>query len=186
MRENEFAISRKKSKLLLHMFAGLFLTAGSAFVTLFNYRSIPASSFLHFAAEHTWISVLFRLIGVLGILFFGLLFTKNRKRYLNAQPIMTFNRRGITDLSNDLSVGFIPWEDVSAVYFSGTVKNRFLEIGLHDPEKYLSKIGTYKSQMIRANMKLGHEAICLSLSGTDCLPDAALSRIEALYNKRKK
>lgn len=87
----------------------------------------------------------------LGIPIFGLITAFILKRLVLPIPAVVLEDRGITVNASWLSVGFIPWSDVTNAGITSYLNQRFLGISLHNPEKYLASVGFVKRYLMRTN-----------------------------------
>ena len=87
----------------------------------------------------------------LGIPIFGLITAFIIKRLVVRVPAVVLEESGITVNASWLSVGFIPWSDVTDVGITAYLNQRFLGISLHNAEKYLTRAGTLKRYFMRTN-----------------------------------
>ena len=59
----------------------------------------------------------------------------------DALPGLVLDSRGITDNSNRVAAGFIPWDQITAIKI-GTIKGqRFLTIEVADPQAFIARSG---------------------------------------------
>ena len=93
------------------------------------------------------------------------------KTMLNKEPAILLSSAGVYDNSSAVSFGFIPWSDISDVYetsvqSSVASRQRFVVLGLFDPDKYLSKeTSSWKKLILSANLKMSGSPATIS-SGT--------------------
>ena len=62
------------------------------------------------------------------------------------------------DNSSAISLGKIAWADMEKVY----IKGGFLNIELKNPETYFERMNWLQMLLIKANLKLGYGAVCIS------------------------
>ncbi|MEH6631247.1 MAG: STM3941 family protein [Halopseudomonas aestusnigri] len=85
--------------------------------------------------------------GILCVTFFGYRGFIGVKQMFTSTPGLIFNKEGITDNSSGVSVGFIPWKDITDIKISQIVNQKFISIVVSDPEKYFKK-GTRIQQLL--------------------------------------
>lgn len=95
-------------------------------------------------------------------------------RLFSNKPAITIDNAGITDNASALSVGFIPWSDITGVRIGTVKRQKFLGLLLRNPEKYLAKASLLKRLLMKSNLSWGGYAVtipqvALSLSVEDLL-----------------
>lgn len=150
MENTRTEIPLSKTKLLkLLLFSVLFLIAGLWIILKNPQVSNPVfnNSVMKTLASYGGV-----IMGVLGIYFFSRqLFDKN--------PGLVLTDQGIYDNTSAFKVGLIPWSDVSHIYESTVQasiasKQRFITIGLTEPQKYIAKeTNGLKRKLLQANAK---------------------------------
>ncbi|WP_120498672.1 STM3941 family protein [Kiloniella sp. EL199] len=86
-------------------------------------------------------------VGILGVTFFGYCALIGVKKMLTSAPGLIFNKEGIIDNSSGVSVGFIPWKDITDIKISQIAHQKFISIVVNHPEKYFKK-GTRIQQLL--------------------------------------
>jgi hypothetical protein len=104
-----------------------------------------------------------RLIGWIGISFFGLGFIAIPARLLRPGPQVVINDEGIED--HRLKAGVIRWQDIRSLSIGSVNSARFLCIELMEAEKYLSRLPRWKRSIAAVNPALGFPALTISFSG---------------------
>lgn len=79
------------------------------------------------------------LIGVFGVLFFGVCISFMLIKLFDRRPGLIIDEFGITDHSNATSVGLIEWEDITGFRSMKVSSTKILIIETNQPEKYIQK-----------------------------------------------
>lgn len=79
------------------------------------------------------------IIGGASVGFFGLGSIFILKNFFQQEPGLVINNEGITDNSSAVSVGFIPWEEITRIGSTEVFSQKFVLIFVDDPEKYLNR-----------------------------------------------
>ena len=87
----------------------------------------------------------------LGVPIFGLTTGFLIKRWAFRKPAVVLDEEGITVNASWLSVGFIPWSDVTNAGVTSYLNQRFLGISLQNSEKYFARVGFVKRYFMRTN-----------------------------------
>lgn len=112
---------------VLYMLGALILVIGGFIVLFMKYRT-----FIDIEIFGTNILVFygFKLVGLIGIIFFGYIGIYYIKRSVEGTPLVIVNEEGITDNSSSTSVGFIAWENIENMYIKSTLGNKFIHLNL--------------------------------------------------------
>jgi hypothetical protein len=94
------------------------------------------------------------LIGLAGILFFGLISIVLSAKLLKNKVGMIISDEGLIDNSSGLPAGFIPWKDIRKINFTATGYHRFLVIIVKKPGKYIERESNF---LKRAAMWLNYK-----------------------------
>ena len=123
----ELEIRQNTNGNVLYMLGALILVIGGFIVLFMKYRT-----FIDMEIFGTSILVFygFKLVGLIGIIFFGYICIYYIKRGIEGTPLVIVNEEGITDNSSATSVGFIPWENIGNVYIKSTLGNKFIHLNL--------------------------------------------------------
>ncbi|HEY6241680.1 MAG TPA: STM3941 family protein, partial [Burkholderiales bacterium] len=74
-------------------------------------------------------------------------------RLCSRKPALIIDEKGITDNASGMSVGFVPWDDITGTGIAVFRKRRFLGISVRNPEEYLAKAGRLKRMLMKANQR---------------------------------
>jgi hypothetical protein len=154
----EIPLSRTKTSLLL---AGslAFVASGIAFLVFAESTDLPPA--------------LLRAVGVVAIAFFGLCGAYALRKLFDDAPGLVISAEGIHDNTSAISVGPIPWADITGLRESVVTGQRFLVVDVIDPSKYTARgnliqrafkglnLRSYGSPIfISANtLKIGHDEL---------------------------
>ena len=175
MTMNKLIINQKRSSIFWFLLSSLALVAGSVVIFI------------------TYDSILYKIIAVIGVLFFGLgivLFTKN---FINPPELLIIDENGITNKSQGNKLGFIPWEDIKSFSVDkitlgnkGKVNHSLISINLMDEEKYLEKVSGAQRQIMVANKKLNYSVAYINLTGAEKKRDEVKIILDDFLDNYKK
>jgi hypothetical protein len=97
--------------------------------------------------------ILLKILGVIAVLFFGLALYSSLKRFSDKKAGLIFNKLGIIDNSNDISIGLIEWNDIIEINFFEIYKTKSILIFTENPEKYIAKVKPIQAKLMRLNWK---------------------------------
>ena len=135
---------RSKQKLLGFLILTIIMVGGSYFCTTLSDLSL-------------------RLIGGIGIVFFGLGFVVIPVMFLRKAPHVVINEIGIED--HRLGVGMIRWDDIGSLSIDSVYSSRLLCINVKNPQEYLSRMPIWKRALAKANTFIGYSKFTISFSG---------------------
>jgi hypothetical protein len=176
-------ISLHKGKLLkLLVFSIIFLAAGLWMIIAQPQISNPVFNNIFIKVIAAYGSA---IMGLLGIYFFT-------KKLFDKRPGIIIDSRGLTDNSGAISVGLIPWNDIDEI-FESTVqaslasKQRFITIGLKNPDKYiLAETNFLKRKMMSLNLRSYGSPVHVTTNGLNIKHEVLLQlMIENLEKHRK-
>lgn len=98
--------------------------------------------------------LLIRSVAILGIVFFGALSVFNLRKFFDRRPGIVLSEAGLQDNSTGVSVGFIPWSDITGVDTYRTFNQRTLVVKVSDPQKYLGGGNALTRYLRKSNLKL--------------------------------
>lgn len=84
------------------------------------------------------ITVIF-LSGLLGVIFFGIVGFYILKRLIKNTPGLIISNDGITDNSNGISAGFIPWSDIKEIKQINIASQSFINLMVKNPQFYINQ-----------------------------------------------
>jgi len=96
-----------------------------------------------------------QIIGVIDILFFGAAGFYGIKKMFDKKVGLIIDSNGITDNSNESSIGLIEWNDITEIRTKQVVSTKFLLIDIVNPEKYIGKAkNRIQARLMKANMNI--------------------------------
>ncbi|MGT2951129.1 hypothetical protein BU202_07540 [Streptococcus cuniculi] len=169
-------VTSKKSRYGVLSILSLFMTLISG-LCIFAY-----SSELHIPI----LSLMFILVGVMGVAFFGWSFVFYTKCIFAKQlpPILTVDDKGITDKSSAISIGFIPWEDISYIHLQPHLNQTYISVTLTDNDKYLAKMNAFQKYSSKANLKMGFPLVNIVLTTSSQTPQQVYYAILHQYGDK--
>jgi hypothetical protein len=124
------------------------------------------------------------IMGLWGIYFFS-------KKLIDKKPGLVISEEGIYDNASAFHFGLIPWTDISEIY-EGIVevpmaaKQRFVTIGLTDPDKYISReTNVLKRKLLMANAKSYGSPIHISTNGLNMDHNELMNLTDEYFKKFK-
>lgn len=122
-------------------------------------------------------STLPRVIGIVGILFFGFCGLIAIRKMLDNKPGLIITAIGFDDNSSGAAAGFIPWSDVTAVTTYAIAGQKILVVKVRDLKKYNQRGNTFKRFINRMNTRLCGSPIAIAPNTLD----ASLDELLALF-----
>jgi hypothetical protein len=104
-----------------------------------------------------------RVVGWIGVGFFGLGFIAFPVMFFRTAPQVIINDQGIEDRRQ--KIGVIRWDDIRSLSIGSVKSARFLCLEVADPEKYLCRLPRWKRSLVAANEALGFPALTIGFSG---------------------
>jgi hypothetical protein len=159
MNTDVIVIPLSKSKLLLLFMGSLgFVAVGAWFVG-------SPSTF----ADSSFTDVLLIILGCISILFFGACGVAMLFKLLGNKPGFIIDKSGITDNSTAVSVGFIPWSDITGISKTALAGQEFIMIKLRNPLEYIERQHNSATRMaLKANNSNYGTPINVSVNGLKC------------------
>lgn len=124
------------------------------------------------------------IMGLWGIYFFA-------KKLVDKKPGLVINEEGIYDNASAFNFGLIPWTDISQIYertveVPMAAKQRFVTIGLINPDKYISReTNVLKRKLLMANAKSYGSPIHISTNGLKIDHNELLNLVDEYFIKYK-
>ena len=98
--------------------------------------------------------IMFVIIGIISILFFGFSGIFILNRLINKQPALIISKEGITDHSSYTAGGYIAWEEVRDITLYDLFNQRMIGIKLHDTDKFMSQQTGVKKMLMNTNKNM--------------------------------
>ena len=123
-----------------------------------------------------------KVIGWLGIIFFGFLIILNTVRAFRPSVQVQIDNNGITDFR--INFGLITWRDLKKVRIKNVRSQRFLCLEVANPEIYLSKLSATKRKLAEIDNALGIPRIVIGFSSLEPSIDAVVKYIRVKYPEK--
>ncbi|RZA19405.1 MAG: hypothetical protein EOP93_08820 [Lysobacteraceae bacterium] len=107
----------------------------------------------------------FALLGVAGLLLFGVMSAYAARQLLRAGPRLTLGPDGV-DVAG-LGIGRIPWEGIESVEMFGSAEAPFVALHLRDPDALLARLPPLPRLLVRLQRASGLPPLSVSLVGVD-------------------
>lgn len=120
-------------------------------------------------------------VGGMSILFFGLGLYFYLRKVADTKPAIIIDDRGITDNSSAFPLGFVPWQDIRRLATVTVARQRFLVIGLGNPQTYIEREKGLKKTTLEYNYRSYGSPFILSANGLAC----TLEELEAAIEQRR-
>lgn len=141
---------------------------------------VAGSAWLLVIADRFNSPLLVRVVGILGMLFFGICLVSFIKAMCDKKVVIGIDSRGITDNSSGTSVGLIEWGDITGFGRASVASNKFLVIHVSDPQKYLARLNNpFVRNAAESNMKMIGSPITISSQILTC----KLEELESAFLK---
>jgi hypothetical protein len=101
-------------------------------------------------------------VGILSILFLGFCAILGLPRLFSKKHGLVFSAAGIFDNASGVAGGFIPWSEITGVKIFEMQKQKFMVLGVKDPQKYIGRGSWLKRAAISANYKMCGSPITIS------------------------
>jgi hypothetical protein len=175
---NQVEIQLSKLKLILLLIGSIAFVAYGAWTML----GVPKGT-------HPILSnpILQYAICVLCIVFFGYASYFYFKKTKDTTPGLVISDEGIFDNSSGVSAGFIPWSDVQDITELKVFKQKFVCIGVKNPQEYIDK---QESALKRKALQLNHTiygaVISITANGLECNHERLKSLLKQKHSEFKK
>ncbi|OQA17940.1 MAG: hypothetical protein BWY63_02213 [Chloroflexi bacterium ADurb.Bin360] len=90
-------------------------------------------------------------------------------------PALIIDQRGITDHSNVLNAGFVPWKDIIAIREATNLfKHRLIVVEVRNPDTIIGRATKLQASLRAQHAHFGSPVV-ITASKLDCDPDALLA-----------
>jgi hypothetical protein len=165
MKRTEIPLSKKKVTLLslgglLFIFLGLLM--------------------IFMLSDWRWslFDILFKAIGLLGAAFGGLALYIGGKKLLDPRPGLIIDAAGITDNSSGSSLGFIPWDEITAIHRSSVMDIPMLLIELKNPKDYIKRAKGLNNTLLRQNHEMYGTPLAIAGNTLKCKFETLVGLLE--------
>jgi hypothetical protein len=179
---DKIEIALSKAKLIkLTFFSILFLVAGVWMIISNPQTSNPFFNNIVIKSLAAYGST---ILGILGSFFFS-------KKLFDKKPGLILDEQGIYDNISAFKFGLIPWSDISQIYektvqASIASKQRFVTIGLSNPNEYISREkNIMKRKLLQINAKNYGSPIHISTNGLKTNHKDLLTLVNSYFEKYK-
>jgi hypothetical protein len=122
-------------------------------------------------------------IGVLSIVFFGFCGLWGVKKAFDKKPGLVLNSVGIFDNSSGISVGAIPWSEITGFSIFEIQNQKMLVVKVLDPDKYINNANAFKRMINKANFKMCGSSIVISSNALKVNFNELLNTCNQYYSK---
>ena len=125
-------------------------------------------------------NILFIIVGILGVVFFGCCEFYLIKQLIYGKKIVHLTTEGFYDYSSAMATKdlCIPWEAVAEIKIKPMINQTFVSVYLKNSEKILMKINKLQRKAIQANIKMGFGEINITLqSAKQCTNEELLAKM---------
>jgi len=129
--------------------------------------------------------MIIRIVGVIGVLFFGTVGLLGLKKMFNKTLGLTIDENGITDNTNATSVGLINWADITEIKTKQVMSSKSLLIFTSNPDKYLNRANGFKRILMKGNMKMCGTPLTITPNTLNVGFDKLERLIKENYNQQK-
>jgi len=151
--EKEIIIPLSKGKILLIVLGSIAFVVGGIYIFMLAHD------------QSRYHPLFMQIVGVVGVVFFSWTGLMSLKKLFDPQPGLVINQKGITDNSSGVSVGFIPWQDITEIKSTQIALTKFLIVQLNNPEEYLDRsIRPLQKRLLKANYKKYGTPISISVN----------------------
>lgn len=128
--DTQIEIPLSKNKMVVSLL-GTICFVGFGFWFLINPSKINKSIFGH--------PILIFVVGLVSILFFGLVAITIIKKFSNNKVGLIINQEGIIDNSSGVSAGIVLWIDIDEIKTAQVMNQKFLMIIVKNPRLYIDR-----------------------------------------------
>ncbi|MEL1245827.1 STM3941 family protein [Flavobacterium sp. DGU11] len=124
--------------------------------------------------------------GIASILFFGFIAVAYIVKLFDTRPGLIIDEKGITDNASGVSAGFIPWGDVRHIYTTQVMNQKFIMIGVNNPEDYINRQAKFlKKKAMNYNFKNYGSPISITPNGLKMDFENLLSALNTKWEENK-
>ncbi|MCC6725376.1 MAG: hypothetical protein IT258_12790 [Saprospiraceae bacterium] len=126
-------------------------------------------------------------MSVLCIVFFGFTSYFYFKKIRDTSPGLVISSEGVFDNSSGVNAGFIPWSDVTDITEFKVFKQKFVCIGVKNPQDYIDRqTSVLKRQAMQLNHTTYGAAISIAANGLECNHERLKSLLKQKHSEFKK
>ena len=128
-------------------------------------------------------SRLFKAIGVLGIVFFGISTAVALYRASKNKPLLTITTDGIIDTSCASGVGYIGYDEIESVEIVNIFGQHVIGVTPKNVNEYMKRLPKSKQRAAKMNIKMNYPPISIRV---DTAKDMSIEDIYTMLLKRLK
>lgn len=166
----ELIIYAKKGKMFFYGILCLIFIAIGIFLTAVSFSETGSDAFK------------FRVIGIICVIFFGLIMVYWVKSIIQRKPALIVSAEGILDQSTYIAAGLIKWEEISDIDFVELSGQTFLGIYTHDPDLIINRSSSFKSMLNKMNKGLLDTQVNIPVKILDCSMEELIETINYYFN----
>lgn len=129
----------------------------------------------------TWNQFFYGLIGVVGVIFFGICTIYSFGRTFKPKALMTITVDGIEDSSTAGSPGFISFGEIKSFEIVNIFGQRMIGVNPKEVERFVQKLPPIKQKSARSNLRMKLPPVALRV---DTARDMSIEDIMTLLEKR--
>lgn len=123
-------------------------------------------------------------VGGMAILFFGYMLYFNIRKIADTKPGIIIDDQGITDNSSAFPLGFVPWQDIRRLATVTVARQKFLVIGIGNPQVYIEREKGLKKTTLEYNYRSYGSPFIISANGLACTLEELQAAIEQKIKDR--
>ena len=123
---------------------------------------------------------LYKLVGIIGVAFFGCCLVFIVYRLIHPKPLLIINEHGFCDHSSLSSTGFFSWDCVENISLSVYWSQTFVSVAIKQEAELSHFPQKYQNVLLKANKSLGFPAVNITLNAAKEKP-ADVLEIMARY-----
>jgi len=124
--------------------------------------------------------------GYASIIFFGACAIFAAYKIFDNKSGLIIDKDGITDNSSGVSVGFIPWGDITHLDIKQVYRQKFILVFVNDAQKYINKQSFFKNKAILGNYKFYGTPVTITSNGLKCNFDDLYNLLSTKLEKYNK
>ena len=108
------------------------------------------------------------LVGLFGILFFGLAGILSFRKLFDKTPGLVISNEGVTENATAMSPGLVAWEDIETITELGYGRRGFINLKVRNPQYYIDRQTSFwKRKLMQMNYSWFDTAIPISTNMLD-------------------
>ena len=128
--------------------------------------------------EMTMDTLLYKLVSVVGVLFFGMTGIYGLTKLFDNKPGLIINQQGLMDNSSAVSGKLIKWSDIESFEVSQIQSTKFILIFVQNPQHYIDQASYVGRFWMKMNHKTYGTPLSISSNSLKCNFDELIKKIE--------